>query len=70
MSGCHLLDLSMVWARDELLQVCKTIGLSKCKHQFSFNECFPGLLTGHLQISNKILKLLCINKETLIGVEQ
>ena len=53
------LDLGVVRAGDELLQICQTVGLGKGKDKLCLNEGLPGLLASHLQIAYQILKVTC-----------
>lgn len=51
----NALDVSMVGASNELLQISQTVGSGISVDQLGLYKRFASLLTGHLKIADKIL---------------
>lgn len=54
-----LLDVSVVWSVDELLQLGQAVGLGQGEDQLGLDVRLAGLLAGHLQELHQVLPVSC-----------
>ena len=54
-----LLDVGVVGAVDELLQLSQAVGLGEGEYQLRLHVGLPGLLTSHLEELHQVLPVAC-----------